>query len=162
MTTVPHSHPDYKPTQQDHLLQLALIEASRRAFAAYPANERVFKAAQLALAGKVTLLDHGAEVASQFGTTTYAINGTCACPDKRREQAGHCKHEYAAAILRKAFRLLHEAQAKNIEDTDGPPCPQCQHRCVVVEGSRRGTYRICRYRLELGQVTWECGWKAAA
>jgi len=81
MTTLPHSPLPLNTA----LCTAAVTEATRRALAAYPhATEgekaRMRKGALLALEGKVIVLQSGyAEVASQFGTCTYTVNGTCPC-----------------------------------------------------------------------------------
>lgn len=161
MATLPESHPDYQVTPQESLLAWAIYEATKRAKAAYPdAGARLFKGAQLAIAGKVTLLDNGScEVASQFGTQTYIVNGTCACPD-HRERGGICKHRFAAALHKKALRMLADASAQNI--TDGQECPQCHRNTVVpsrlvVQGTYHD-YQLCTWNLELGEHVQSCGW----
>lgn len=161
-TTLPYNHPDHPQTDHDHLMTLALCAAVKRAMAAYPGNSRVISGAQLALARKVTLLDDGtAEVASQFGTTTYVLNGACPCPDTQRARTVHCKHRWAVAIWRKALTILEDAEEQYVHD--GTRCPQCGHDSVQVErwgrGEHRHDWRICRFVWQIGAETVECPWR---
>ena len=163
MTTIPWNHPDVQHTDADHLFTLAICAASTRAMTAYPDNSRVIAGIQLALARKVTLLDNGsAEVASQFGTCTYVVNGTCPCPDTQHRRTEHCKHRWAVAILKKAMVILAEADAAGANE--GTRCPQCGHDSVQIErwgrGEHRHDWRICRMAWRFGELqVVECPWR---
>ena len=163
MSTIPWNHPDVQHTDGDHLMTLALCAASKRALAAYPDNSRVIAGIQLALARKVTMLDNGsAEVASQFGTCTYSVNGTCPCPDTQHRRTILCKHRWAVAIWEKALTIL--AKAGEEYTHDGTRCPQCGHDSVQVERWGRSEqchdWRICRFAWRFGELeVVECPWR---
>lgn len=168
-TTLPLSHPDHVITEQDHLFTLALCEAGRRARAAYPGDARLIKGLILALNRQVTLLDHGADVASQFGDKTYHLNGACPCPDARHHQGVTCKHRYAVALTRKALAILAQAERGA---TGGTVCPQCGHASVQIEQWGRQTWQVCRFGWQFADdhadsPRWaseivECGWRVPA
>lgn len=161
MTTLPQSHPDYQVTRDDGLLAWAVYEASKLAKRAYPdALPRMFSGVQLALAGKVAMRDNGsADVVSQTGTTTYTVNGACSCPD-HQQRGDMCKHQWAAAIYKKARRLIAAAEAENI--TDGSVCPQCGRHTVIVDrllcSGTYHSYLLCTWRVEIGEHVQACGW----
>ena len=67
---------------------------------------RITRAVDLILAGHVTLLPNGeADVRSQTGHGSYHVNGACQCPDFAKAEAGRCKHRYAKALLKRAYRI---------------------------------------------------------
>lgn len=166
METLPVSHPDCQETTADHLFTLALCQAYRCARARYGEQERMVKGFQLAQAGKVTLLDNGsAEVASQFGTATYTVNGVCPCPDARHHAGSPCKHRWSVALAKKAHRMLGEAVQALMGDTLGAQCPDCGQATVIevsVQGEytrRYAHYRVCDMVLDIGDEQYACGWR---
>ena len=166
MGTLPLSHPDRQETNADYLWTLALCAAYRLARSRYSQTERMVKGFTIANAQKVTLLDNGtAEVASQFGTCTYVVNGACPCPDAQRHPGEHCKHRWAKALAKKATHLLADAVQAVMGETLGAQCPACGYPTVVdvpVWGKHRqefATYRACMMALTSHGERYACGWR---
>src|SRR3989454_12153254 len=88
----------------------AVRHSAREAMARYDSaadSTRIGRAMDLILAGHMTLLPTGeADVRSQRGHGSYHVNGACQCPDFAKAEAGRCKHRYAKALLKRAYRIL--------------------------------------------------------
>ena len=83
---------------------------------------RVDKAAELVIAGAVTLQGGSATVKNGKGKT-YHINGQCDCPDYQHKKApgGWCKHRIAVALAKR----LAEAERMTTPSADTPtPLPE--------------------------------------
>jgi hypothetical protein len=87
------------------------------------ASERLHKAADLVLTGRVTL-DGDGTATVQSGSHTYAIDPEdgCSCEDARR-RSRWCKHALAAEVLRSAQAQLHESRngTEPTPPADAPP-----------------------------------------
>lgn len=167
MRTVPETATVRQDTTADHLTTLALCQAYRLAKAVYPETERMRNGLRLALAGQVVLHENGtATVHSQYGTTTYTVNGTCSCPDAAKAPKGQCKHRWAKALSRKAEVLLMNAAVVSVQGEPGERCPACGQATVVevpVWGKHTqdfARYRRCLMTLEVAGEAVQCGWRS--
>jgi len=163
-----------KPAAWHILWQEALNLALRACAERYtgcdlPTLDRINRGWIIACAGKVRLLDHGiCEVASQFGTQTYTVNGACSCPDKRRIGKAYCKHQWAAALARKAYALLDAAITQALitwpPDADRAECPRCGLKALAVVWDNPHTChtRLCQAEITLAGTTYTCGWVEGA
>jgi hypothetical protein len=87
-----------------------LDQVADRAYAVLgPCGGRLARAAAIARSGAATLLPSGlVEVHSQTNPhRTYAVNGSCPCPDAQRVPNGYCKHLLAAWLVRRVRSLEH-------------------------------------------------------
>ena len=128
-----------QPRIQDHEHFMATLgTVARCAREKFPEHgERIDKAVQLVIDGRVILHDDGtATVRSQTKPDVqYHVNGRCECPDT----ADWCKHRLSAGILKRVTQRLAEvdaaAQCWQPVDADGTPCylvaGECPHEAAA-------------------------------
>jgi hypothetical protein len=98
-------------TREAHTAQFttALLDASCRAIAAYPAEKaRIQRGLDIVIHDGVVLEPDGTALVASQGHPgmTYRVNGQCECPDVQRAPEGRCKHRYAKALYKAALAAM--------------------------------------------------------
>ena len=99
-------------------------------------HSRIDKAAALVLAGRVMPTGpHTALVGSQSDPSiTYAVNGSCDCPDYERAPLHLCKHKIAMGLYVRTMEALTPAAPPTPPPAPLPEAPCSVNVRLIIEG----------------------------